>query len=137
MWWCCGFLDCGDLSSARCAVKPAAVSTEDITLLESFSSLYQLALKKVFLAGPSLFCNVSGAQRSTLDGVFLYWSAAGTSLLGKSGYRDGSTLCARLSSSTLPPWLLGFPPKAFCAAISSLLSSPAIFLKSTAVLSSL
>ena len=48
-----------------------------------------------------------------LIGQPLYCSAADAGLCGERGYGDGSTPYMWLSSITLLPWLLGFPPQAF------------------------
>lgn len=52
---------------------------------------------------------------------FLYLSVADAGVWGEEVYRDGSTSCVWLSSSTLPPQLPFFPPKAFPTIFSSLL----------------
>jgi len=82
--------------------------------------------------GPSLLLGASGTQRATLSVVFLYWSAAGSSVWGP--HSDGSTPCTWFSSSTLPPWLPRFTPKAFPTMNSSTPFTWAISLQSTAIL---
>lgn len=64
---------------------------------------------------------------------FLYWSVADAGVWGEKVYRDGSTSCVWLSSSTLPPRLPFFPPKAFPTIFSSLLFPCTTSLQPTAV----
>ena len=68
--------------------------------------------------GPSVLLSPAGAQRTTLSGVFLHWSAACwplSGVCGKRGVSDGSSPCVWLSSSALSSWLPGVPPKALPA----------------------
>ena len=53
---------------------------------------------------------------------------------GERGYGDGSTLYVWLSSISLLPWLLGFPPQASLITISSLISTRSVSMQSTAAL---
>ena len=57
-----------------------------------------------------------------LMGQSFYCSAVYAGVWRERGCGDGSTYYTRLSSITLLPWLLGFPPQAFPTTISSLTS---------------
>ena len=102
------WLDCGESGGVRYAGKTAVMDTGDMTLLESFSSLWQLVFKG--LAWLVLLCCSVHLKDHLLWG-FLYWSVADAGVWGEKVYRDGSTSCAWLSNSALPAWLPFFTSK--------------------------
>ena len=116
-------LDHRDPGSSRCSGKLVTMSSEDMMLSESSSSLCH---SKGF-PGPSLLLGASGTPRCTLSGVFLYWPAASTNA-GRERLQGWLCTLHVTHSSTLPPWLPGFPPEALPTVESSGLSPQAFSL---------
>ena len=110
MWRWLSCLDHRGLGGAKCAEMLVASGTGAMALLQSFSSLWQLAFKRplwlVLLCclvqqalkglhwlGSFSIALASDTHRVTLSGVFLYWSVASTSVWGERSYSDGSSPC--------------------------------------------